>query len=135
MSIRTVSLRVVSLMAMVPESECRTPTLMVACAEATLDPATPAASSAAVRKVCFSFMVNSSMNGIETRGGVRRGCRSHLQLDPDANLLKIGLHGVEARVLVENHHARVELLDEVVEIHLRRLLVVILVDEIQALAE
>src|ERR1700744_998402 len=56
MSMRTVSLSVVSLMAIVPESECRTPTLMVSAALATAESARPQASGSARKSVCLSFM-------------------------------------------------------------------------------
>ena len=66
MSIRTVSLSVVSLMAMVPDSECNTPTLMVVWADAAADTAKPAAISAAIENACFSLIAQlSSVNGTE----------------------------------------------------------------------
>src|SRR6476620_10832470 len=55
-SIRMVSFSVVSLIAMVPDSEWRTPTLIVACADAADAAARLAVSSAAAVSVCFSLM-------------------------------------------------------------------------------
>src|ERR1700676_4964704 len=55
-SMRTVSLSVVSLIAIVPDSECRTPTLMVPCANAVPDDAKLAASPAATN-TCLQFIV------------------------------------------------------------------------------
>jgi len=55
--------------------------------------------------------------------------RSNLQLHADAYLFVVGLHGVEARVLVEHHHARVEVFDDVVEVELGGFLAVVAVDE------
>ena len=60
--IKTVSLRVVSLMAIVPESECRTPILIVpwVCAVAALAaPAITAAATAASR-ILFNTLVSPS---------------------------------------------------------------------------
>src|SRR6266542_2727039 len=130
MSIRTVSFSVVSLMAIVPDSEWSTPTLIVAWADAALEYARPAASSAAARNVCFSLMFQLLKREIAWMR-VRTMARSHLQLNADAELLRVGLHGVKALVEIKDHHARIELLDDVVEIQLRGFLVVIGVDGIQ----
>src|SRR4029077_15895883 len=83
--IRTVSLRVVSLIAIVPDSECSTPILIVSCACMVTESVTPAATRQAARDSRLIFMVDSSVSG------------SHLQLQAHAELLEIGLHGVEAR--------------------------------------
>src|SRR5262249_19335660 len=61
--------------------------------------------------------------------------RLDLDLETDAHLLEVALHGVEARVFVEDHHARVELLEDVVEIELGGLLVVVEVDQRHAVAK
>src|SRR5271169_2079767 len=54
--IRMVSFRVVSLMAIVPDSECSTPTLMVSWAAATWENANPLTSSPAVANIALHFI-------------------------------------------------------------------------------
>jgi hypothetical protein len=59
MSISTVSFRVVSLMAMVPDRECRMPTLIVSAAQAVVLAARIAAPASAVAdraSLCFMFI-------------------------------------------------------------------------------
>src|SRR5579872_4863052 len=48
----------------------------------------------------------------------------NLELQADAGLKEIAVHGVEAGVLEEAHQARVELLDNVVEVHFRGFLLI-----------
>src|SRR5262249_51736165 len=48
----------------------------------------------------------------------------HLDLETDSRLPEIFFLSIESDVLVERHHARVELLDDVVEVHFCRLLVI-----------
>ena len=55
----------------------------------------------------------------------------HLQLQADAELLVVDAHGIEVLVEIENHHARVEVLDDVVEVDLGRFLRVVDVDRIE----
>src|SRR6266540_550820 len=49
----------------------------------------------------------------------------HLDLEADSRLPEIGPLSVESCVLEERHHARVELLDDVVEVHFGGFLVVV----------
>src|SRR6266567_2234957 len=48
----------------------------------------------------------------------------HLDLEADSSLIEVRSHCVESSVPVERHHARVELLDNVVEVHFRGSLLV-----------
>src|SRR5437764_15355868 len=97
-------------MAIVPDSECRTPTLIVSSARAAAGPARTAASSHTVGNLCRELMTQL--------------LRLHLHLKADADLLVVRLHGGEALLQVEEHHARVEIPDDVVEVHLGGFLVV-----------
>src|SRR5260370_4386421 len=65
--IRMVSFSVVSLMAIVPESECSTPTLIVACAAAPLENTNPAISSPAVIKPALCFITQLLHSEVEER--------------------------------------------------------------------
>src|SRR5689334_15698334 len=124
--ISTVSFSVVSLMAIVPERECSTPTLIVSCAAETLKYAAEATSSAAASHTCLRFIVCNSL---------KKGDDLHLNLKSDARLIEVRLHGRERRVAEEEHQARVELLHDVVEVELGGLLVVVGIGNRQALAE
>src|SRR5215470_10783596 len=104
MSIRIVSFNVVSLMAMVPDSEWRTPTLMVSCAAAAPGSARPAARIRPASDVHFTFMVQllkrfDGSRRVDAMSGTWPP-RLHLELDADASLLRVDLHRVVARVLV-----------------------------------
>ena len=74
--IRTVSFSVVSLMAIVPESECSTPTLMVSCAAAAWRRSALAATTHAARYIGLSFI--KCLLWIITSESSRRGGRCRL---------------------------------------------------------
>src|SRR5439155_15649977 len=117
-----VSFSVVSLIAIVPDNECRTPILIVSWASAAPGTARTAARGQRVRNLCVRFMIDL-LDG------------SHLHLKPDADLLVVALHGGEVLLQVEEHHARVEIPDHVVEIHLGGFLVVVAVDRGEAVSK
>src|SRR5882724_2307756 len=48
----------------------------------------------------------------------------NLELQADTCLPKLGVYGAEAGIFIETHHARVELFDDIVEVHFRGLLAI-----------
>src|SRR5262245_25265187 len=100
-SMSTVSFSVVSLMAMVPESECSTPTLMVssaACADEPQSRAAAAASAGRQRLIVFFSMFRDPLYELE------------LHLQADAELLRARNVAVKVLIDIERADARVELL-------------------------
>src|ERR1043166_1901889 len=73
------------------------------------------------RGISVSWL-NSSDSEIENGCDLDRTAL-HLDLQADAELFGVGTDGVETRVLVEDHHAGVELLDDVVQVDLAGLLI------------
>src|SRR5690349_18764678 len=116
--ISTVSFSVVSLMAMVPESECRIPTLIVGCCAPTNEYASGAAKRhTAASHTCLRVISKYSL-------GERRR-RLHLDLEADADGLGVLPDRRERGVAEEEHHPGVVLLDDVVDVDLGRVLVVV----------
>src|SRR5262249_23497744 len=113
------SFNVVSLIAIVPESECNIPTLIVP-VWATITRANEIAETRikATTYICLRF-IGELLSGIRLENGL------HLDLETDSRLPEIGFNGVVVRVFDEEHHARIELLQNVVKVEFRGLLVVV----------
>src|ERR1700731_3762893 len=96
-----------------------------------LRPATPGRQPATRRSgMCaydswFNSLINRDATTRTLRVRLKPSAPSHLQLEADTNLLVVGLHGGEVLLQVEQHHACVELLDDVVEVDFGCLLVVV----------
>src|SRR5215831_14160925 len=119
--IRTVSFSVVSLMAMVPDSECRTPTLMVSCPKATFEKIAPAENTP-VAATKLAIIPLRFIAFIPSRNLV---CRIlHLKLDANSSRPEVSLTLIEAGLPHEGHDPGIELLDQVVDIPFRGFLVV-----------
>src|ERR1700674_1158034 len=73
----------------------------------------------------FNSLINRDATARKLRDRLKPSAPSHLQLEADANLLVVGLHGGEVLLQVEQHHACVELLDDVVEVDFGCLLIVV----------
>src|SRR5262249_25943464 len=95
-SISTVSLSVVSLIAIVPESECRMPTLIGPACMADPVRTTAAATSTATMNGCKRLIFFPAPP-------------LHLHLEADAELLVVGVDRREVPLQVEHHRARPEL--------------------------
>src|SRR5579871_542860 len=141
--IRIVSLRVVSLMAIVPDRECRIPTLIVSCAAAIRGnametKAIPAASSHAPAGsllvltrvppgfrfistsssfITFLLSIGSLLNGYGFR---------NLDLKAKTGVPRIEVHFVETLIGIKRPEAGIELLDDVAQVHFRGVLAVAL---------
>src|SRR5581483_3767165 len=115
--ISTVSFSVVSLMAMVPESECKTPTLIVSCALERLAQTTARRNDDATNDLRVCLIHPPSNVSVVLSEELRK-----LELQSNSCLPRVRSHRIKVSVPVKTHQASVKLLDDVVQIYFSRIL-------------